>query len=172
MHKQLRSKLHLPVAETLHIAHVLAQSVMGWLTGANMTADKGRHKAWRSHLLAPKDGSDKPTVINFFGRLEFQDGKRKRYLNMQEVASQFYHGRGTVHLHLLVWLENIESIFLEQMIAATSPEDNPPLQSVVEGSQRSYSGSGWPRQDEASSYDAATQRLKLQHLENDYCTSE
>ena len=33
--KQLRAKLQLPVAETLHIAHVLSQTVQGLLTGAN-----------------------------------------------------------------------------------------------------------------------------------------
>ena len=80
MHKQLRSKLHLPVAETLHMAHVLAQSVVGLLTGANQQADKGRHKGWRSHLFAAKDDSNSPTVVNYYGRLEFQDGKRKRWV--------------------------------------------------------------------------------------------
>ena len=41
MTKQFRSKLHLPVAETLHIAHVLAQTVVGLMTGANMTGKDG-----------------------------------------------------------------------------------------------------------------------------------
>ena len=102
MQKQLRSKLHLPVAETLHIAHVLAEAVEGFMTGANKSVDHNTHKGWRSHLFAAKDGSNKSTVINHFGRLEFQDGKRKRYINLNELAAQFYHGRGTVHLHLLV----------------------------------------------------------------------
>ena len=89
MKKQLRSQLHLPVAETLHIAHVLAQSVVGLMTGANQQQNKGRHKGWVSHTFAAKDGSKKSTVINYFGRLEFQDGKRKRYINLQEVAAQY-----------------------------------------------------------------------------------
>ena len=102
--KMLQARLQLPVAETLHIAHVLAQTVVGFLTGANRQAQKshGNTKAWRSHLLAAKDGSGKQTVLNFFGRLEYQDGKRRRYVNQEEAATQFYHGRGTVHLHLLV----------------------------------------------------------------------
>jgi hypothetical protein len=55
-------------------------------------------------------------------------------------------------------------------VAATAPQANAPLLSLVEGSQRSYSGSGWPKQEEASHYDAAAKLLKLQHLEADYCT--
>ena len=85
MSKQLRSKLHLPVAETLHIAHVLAQTVSGFLTGSNAVAGA---KAWKSHVFSCADGT-KRTVVNFFARLEFQDGKRKRYVNMEEVAAQY-----------------------------------------------------------------------------------
>ena len=81
-------------------------------------------------------------MLNFFARLEFQDGKRKRYVGQWEAAHQFYHGRGTVHVHLLVWLTDIPTIQLEKVVAATSPTDNEPLRSLVEGSQRSYSGSG------------------------------
>jgi energy-coupling factor transporter ATP-binding protein EcfA2 len=172
LREQLRSRLHLPVAETLHLAHVLAQTVVGLLTGANRQGQetKGNKKLWTSHIFGPKDGSGRQTVVNFFARLEFQDGKRKRYVNFEEVAAQYYHGRGTVHVHLLIWLENIEAIGLEQSIAATAPTDNEPLRSLVEGSQRSYSGSGWPVQEEPSYYSAEEGLLKLQHLPSDFCT--
>ena len=168
--KMLRARLQLPVAETLHIAHVLAQTVVGFLTGANRTAaGKGKKKAWSSHLLAAKDGSGKNTVLNFFGRLEYQDGKRRRYVNEEEAATQFYHGRGTVHLHLLVWLQHVESIELEKVVAATVPADNPVQKSLVEGSQRSWTGSGWPKEPKASYYDADAGVLRLQHTEEDWC---
>ena len=36
MKKQLRSKLHLPVAETLHIAHVLKELDRGLFSGTNL----------------------------------------------------------------------------------------------------------------------------------------
>ena len=168
-HKMLRSRLKLPVAESLHIAHVLMQLVTGLLTGANQKRDKGRHRGWQSHIFAAKDGSKRKTVLNYFGRLEYQDGKRKRYVNEQEVAAQFYHGRGTVHLHLLVWLQHTEVVGLEEAVSATVPEENEVLTSLVEGSQRSWTGSGWPQQEEASYFNEATKTLHLQHKAEDFC---
>ena len=167
--KMLRARLQLPVAETLHIAHVLAQTVVGFLTGANQQGRDGNSKAWRSHLLAAKDGSGRKTVLNFFGRLEYQDGKRRRYVNKEEAATQFYHGRGTVHLHLLVWLQHVESIELENVVSATVTADNAVQESLVEGSQRSWTGSGWPKEPKASYYDAEAGVLHLQHKEEDWC---
>ena len=79
MTKLLRCRLRLPVAETLHIAHVLAQAVQGLLTGAN------------NLIFAAKDGTGRKTVLNFFGRLEYQDGKRRRYVHGGEVASRPRH---------------------------------------------------------------------------------
>ncbi|CAE7763064.1 unnamed protein product, partial [Symbiodinium necroappetens] len=146
MKKLLCCKLRLPVAETLHIAHVLAQAAQG-----------------------PADGSGRKTVLNFFGRLEYQDGKRRRYVNGQEAASQFYHGRGTVHLHLLVWLQHLEAVKLEESLAATVPVDNPVMSSLVEGSQRSWTGSGWPLEPGASRYNPSAGVLRLHHTESDFC---
>ena len=167
--KLLRARLQLPVAETLHIAHVLAQTVVGFLTGANQQGRDGNAKKWRSHLLSAKDGSGRKTVLNFFGRLEYQDGKRRRYVNEAEAATQFYHGRGTVHLHLLVWLQHVENIQLEKVVSATVPADNPVQESLVEGSQRSWTGSGWPKEPKNSYYDADAGVLHLQHKEQDWC---
>ena len=167
--KLLRAKLQLPVAETLHIAHALTEAVVGLLTGANQSTAAHNRKPWSSHIFAAKDGSGRQTVVNFFGRLEYQDGKRKRYVNHQEVASQFYHGRGTVHLHLLVWLQHLDAVKLEDSISATVPEDNEVMASLVEGSQRSWTGSGWPKQEGPSHLDPNTGRLHLHHSETDFC---
>ena len=167
--KLLRARLKLPVAETLHIAHVLAQTVQGLLTGANRKEAHGTSKAWKSHLFSAKDGSGRRTVLNFFGRLEYQDGKRKRYINQEEVATQFYHGRGTVHLHLLVWLQHVEAVKLEDSLSAAVPAENEVMACLVEGSQRSWTGSGWPKEPKGSYYDAATGLLHLHHSEEDYC---
>ena len=172
MTKLLRCRLRLPVAETLHIAHVLAQAVQGLLTGANNQREgskRANRAPWTSHILAAKDGTGRKTVVNFFGRLEYQDGKRRRYVDGRELASQFYHGRGTVHLHLLVWLQHLEAVKLEDSLAATVPADNPVMSSLVEGSQRSWTGSGWPQESGASRFDASTGVLRLHHTESDFC---
>ena len=167
--KLLRGKLQLPVAETLHIAHVLAQAVQGLLTGANKQNHSGGRKPWKSHIFSAKDGSGRKTVVNFFGRLEYQDGKRRRWVNQEEAATQFYHGRGTVHLHLLVWLKHIETVKLEESISASVPQDNPVMANLVEGSQRSWTGSGWQKENKASHFDSETGRLHLHHSDSDYC---
>ena len=101
-------------------------------------------------------------------RLEFQDGKRKRYVDEKEMPGQFYHGRGTVHAHLLVWLDNVEDIGLEDKISATVPQDNAVMAGLVEGSQRSYTGSGWPVHEGPSKYDAETKQLHLHHTKSDF----
>ena len=168
--KLLRARLQLPVAESLHIAHVLAETVLGFLTGFNQQSTGAKkERAWKSHVFAAQDGSGRKTVLNFFGRLEYQDGKRKRWVNQQEAATQFYHGRGTVHLHLLVWLQNVEAAKLEESVSATVPADNEVMASLVEGSQRSWTGSGWPKDPRPSHYDSEKGLLHLHHSDTDYC---
>ena len=55
MTRQLRKKLRHPVAETLHIAHVLAQTVVGLLTGANKQSNADTSgKVWASHILGTR----------------------------------------------------------------------------------------------------------------------
>ena len=74
-----------------------------------------------------------------------------------------------MYSHLSVWLENIESIQLEHLVKATSPIGNGTLCNLVEGSQRSYTGSGWPIQEEQTWWDAPHGVLRLQHSADDYC---
>ena len=50
--KSLCDRLHMPVAETLHIAHVLSQAVKGLLTGANEGL-----QAKREHVFAAAEGN-------------------------------------------------------------------------------------------------------------------
>ena len=68
------------------------------------------------------------TVINYFARIEFQDGKRKRG---NPNARMPYHGSGRPHVHFLVWLQNVEAIQLPGVVCASLPEDNSPLKSIV-----------------------------------------
>lgn len=87
MAKLLRDRTGLPVAETVHIAHVFVQLVRGALTGRNQNVAGREDRQWHSHLLSCKDDSGNATIVNFFTRLEFQDGQRKE-------GTQQYHGSG------------------------------------------------------------------------------
>ena len=88
MKKAFRSRTWLPAAESCHLAHILKQFVVGLLTGSNRKQVKRKDRHWQQHILAAKDGSNRQTVVNFFARLEFQDGKRKR----KTGRMQDYHG--------------------------------------------------------------------------------
>jgi hypothetical protein len=126
--------------------------------------EQRRSRCWRRHALGPKDGSERSTVVNYFARLEYQDGKRKR----QHYRKQAYHGRGTVHVHCLVWLENVEAARLGETVSATVPSDNERLKTVVLASQQSWSGSGWPVRDDESAWDAGAKLLRLHHTAEDH----
>ena len=64
--------VRLPV-ETLHTAHVFTEMNRGLYSGMNRTAKDG---GWKNHLLGALDGETR-TMVNYFQRLEYQDGKRK-----------------------------------------------------------------------------------------------
>ena len=63
----------------------------------------------------------------------------------------------------------METMQLEDIIAATVPQENAPMADLVEGSQRGNTGSGWPIYQGESNYDAATKTLRLHHSSDDYC---
>ncbi|CAE8598256.1 unnamed protein product [Polarella glacialis] len=156
MQRTCQRRLDLPAAETFHLAHLLVQAAKGLITGANwQRQEKGR--CWVEHILAPVDGSSEATVADFCIRLEFQDGKRKRWTR----SAQNYHGRGTVHLHMLVWLRKISAVNLAAKISAELPPDASAMHSLVEGSQLSWDSSGWPLRNEPSEWDEGAQLLKL-----------
>ena len=156
MQKQCRATLDLPAAETLHVALLLTEMVRGMLTGANkQQSDRG----WKEHVFAAADGSG-TRVLNYFGRLEFQDGKRKK-----AVLSQNYHGRGTVHVHLLVWLHNVKDVDLPSKVFAEFPQE-PALLNLVKESQLDWQYSGWPAREGPTEYDEETQALRLRHPDN------
>ena len=70
--------------ETLHIVHVLEQVVRGYLCGSNT-------KTWGNHVFQYRGIKNEDNVLTYFYRFEFQQ-------------------RGTVHLHMLVWLKNANVI--------------------------------------------------------------
>jgi hypothetical protein len=141
MHEQAalgRPRMHLAMAETLHMAHVLLQLDKGYICG-DMARTGRQDRTWTGHVLGPADGSNTSTVVGHVTRLEFQDGKRKR-------ATQKYHGRGTVHSHSLDYLENVEAIGLEHKLGATVPAQDaePFLHGLVMDSQCDYKDSKLP----------------------------
>ncbi|CAE7474952.1 unnamed protein product, partial [Symbiodinium sp. CCMP2592] len=144
----------MPVAETLHLAHVLTQAVKGLLTGANEGL-----QAKREHVFCSGEGPGK--VRHWVARLEFQDGKRKRHVHRN---GQFYHGRGAVHVHILLWLSDMQAMELSSKIRADIPgEDEPEMRDLVLGSQLDYTSSGWPAREEPTEVSKEDQRLKLHH---------
>ena len=152
--KSLLARLEMPVAETLHLAHVLTQAVKGLLTGAN----EGM-KPKREHIFSSCEGSGR--VRHWVARLEFQDGKRKRHVHRD---GQFYHGRGAVHVHILLWLSDMQAMDLAAKIRADVPGENEPeMRDLVVGSQLDYTSSGWPRREEPTEVAEEEQRLRLHH---------
>ena len=152
--KSLLARLEMPVAETLHLAHVLTQAVKGLLTGANEGLQNKRE-----HVFSSGEGPGK--VRHWVARLEFQDGKRKRHVHRN---GQFYHGRGTVHVHILLWLSDMHAMELPSKIRADIPgEDEAEMRDLVLGSQLDYTSSGWPVREEPTEVQEEEQRLKLHH---------
>ena len=165
MHEQAalgKPRMHLPMAETLHMAHVLMQLDKGYICGSKRNSGR-QDRNWRGHVLGPADPrSSLSTVVGHVTRLEFQDGKRKR-------ASQKYHGRGTVHSHSLDFLENVAAIGLERKLQATVPpkDAEPFMHGLVLDSQCDYKDSKLPIREEPSVYDPVAGKVLLQHTEAD-----
>ena len=152
LEKALSARLHMPVSETLHLAHVLSQAVKGLLTGSNEGLRPGRE-----HVFAATHG--RGGVRYWVARLEFQDGKRKRGVFKE---AQSYHGRGTIHVHILLWLDNMQQMNLASCIRADIPEE-PEMRDLVVGSQLDWVSSGWPLRNEATEVCESDGRLRLHH---------
>lgn len=90
----------LPCLETLNIVHTLEQIVRGYFTGTNSNK-------WNNHVFNYNHSRTQSNVKNFFYCLEFQ-------------------GRGTPHVHLLVWLNNL-STMQTNLIRADIPWENADL---------------------------------------------
>ena len=164
MLKTGRPRRFLAGAETLHMTHVLKEFDRGLFSGSSQNSTSRVSRRWQhDHLLGSQEGADaaRSTTMNFFSRIEFQDGKRKR-------GTQRYHGSGRPHSHSLDFLENVEDIMLEEKMAATvPPETEPLLRGVVLDSQLDYRESGWPVREEPSAWDAEGGCVLLHHTEED-----
>ena len=163
-----KQRLHLAGPETLHMAHVLMQLDKGFISGGRSVMGRTDRSWTDQHLLGPMPGvvddtgAAPQTVVSRVTRLEFQDGKRKQ-------GTQKYHGRGTVHSHSLDFLKNMEAIGLDKKLSAHVPEkkDNRVLRGLVLDGQLDRRSSGVPIREEPSAFDPETDRVLLQHTEED-----
>ena len=159
MRKTLRSRMNLPVGETLHMTHVLLQIVRGFLAGNNQQTRGRADRQWRKHIFSAKDAAGKPTRVITFTRLEFQDGSRKE-------GTKRYDGSGRPHLHVLFFTDDMADMQLEHHLFATKPEQEP-LQGYVHGSQRDRRGADdrgtarWPVYDGEPGFNEALDKLLL-----------
>lgn len=113
--QQLRSETglgptELAAFETHHIAHTLEQIIRGYLCGTN-------DKRWSNHVFSYNRIAKYHNVKTFFYRFEFQK-------------------RGTLHVHLLVWLKDITKT-QHHLIRADIPRTNPELAHLVYTLQQS-----------------------------------
>jgi hypothetical protein len=96
--------------ETAHIVHILAELVRGYLCGSNSNR-------WSNHIFSYNSDKNRSNVKTYFYRFEFQK-------------------RGTAHLHLLVWLNDITKI-QHKYIRADIPKDNADLAYLATTYQKS-----------------------------------
>ena len=108
--------------ETTHIAHILEQIIRGYLCGSN-------DKKWSNHVFNYNNISSFSNILTYFYRFEFQN-------------------RGTVHVHLLVWLKDIKRIRLN-LVRADIPWCNGDLSFDVSNLQKSDKGA-MPLNDSAT----------------------
>ena len=72
-----RRRLQLAGPKALHLAHVLTELFREWVYGGGRKFGDAS-AAWRSAICGRFERADGTRdKINFVGRLEFQDGKRK-----------------------------------------------------------------------------------------------
>ena len=102
----------LPVLETLHVAHVLEQIARGYLAGANTNR-------WRHHVFGNSHKPMDRNVITYFYRFEFQS-------------------RGTLHLHMLVWVKDL-ALIRANLLRASIPWGNAEDAFLVADTQKSSS---------------------------------
>ena len=154
-----RQRLQLAGPEALHLAHLLTELFREWVCGGGRKAGDAT-AAWRNGIFAGAKPDGSKIKVNFVGRLEFQDGKRKE-------ATQDYHGRGAVHLHGLIFAETLQGMNLEQKFQATVPDQGHPLRGMVLDGQPGRGGSGWPVMEGPSFYDEHAEKVQLHHTKED-----
>ena len=92
--------------ETMHIVNALEQTVRGYMCGSNT-------QRWSNHLFNFNRQKKQTNVLTYFYRFEFQD-------------------RGTVHLHMLVWLKDMTKMKLDAIRADIPWQDKSLAERVLD----------------------------------------
>lgn len=162
MQKLLLQRTRLAPFEAMHWAHAMFEICRGLLAGHGRAGGQG----WKQHALGSKraGGEREPNnCVQFFTRLEFQDGSRK-------AGTQRYHGSGRPHAHALFWVRDVRVAVLEDAVAATLdwPAGSENLAAFVRASQPDRDGnSRWPVHEGASKYSTEREQLQVHHTEED-----
>ncbi|CAK0844936.1 unnamed protein product [Prorocentrum cordatum] len=167
MEKTLRTRMYLPVGETLRMSHVLMQIVRGMLAGNNFQMMGDSSRSWTQHVFAARDADGRQVRVQSFTRLEFQDGSRKE-------GTKRYDGSGRPHLHVLFFADDdaMANMGLEHHLFATKPGGfSDDLKGYVDGSQLNKHGdaeSKWPIYHGPSGVHGDDGVVQLKHTEEDH----
>ncbi|CAE7917126.1 unnamed protein product, partial [Symbiodinium necroappetens] len=129
-----RQRLGLAGPEALHLAHLLTELFREWVCGGGRKFGEASSN-WKTSFFGGHRGDGSKIRVNFVGRLEFQDGTRRE-------VTQDYHGRAAVHLHGLVFAEEVGPAQLHTKVVAVVPPEGDPLRGYVLGGQAGRTGSG------------------------------
>ena len=134
-----RGSTELAGFETEHILHTLKQIVRGYLCGSS-------NPKWSNYIFSYNQIAKMKNAKTYFYRFEFQH-------------------RGTVHLHLLVWLKDLHKAQHDR-IHADIPSTNPQLSYLVHKLQPSDKPSNSLQlQNEDSFFETVGEKV-IQHLKH------
>jgi hypothetical protein len=133
--------------EVLAVAHLLHQICAGLLCGVTSG------KKWTQHLLGDKTKREK-CVEAYFARFEFQDGG---------TTHQFGKGRGSLHVHMVVWMRVMPQSLLERELCADFQDCSSDLETIARQVQCSGQPANLEERTEPSAwrFDAIQQKWKL-----------
>ena len=150
----------------MHQTHLLLQINKNFVSGQNQPDARAANN-YLTQIL-PRERPDGTTIpISNFGRIEFQDGKRKK-------ATQSYHGSGRPHLHRLEFVtkkrtqEDLQTFQLHNTIAASTTNLSQQMTKYVLASQLDWScATPLPVIEEESRFDPDTNTYHIQHTIED-----
>jgi len=166
MAKMHVGRMHYPLPETLHQAHLLVQIGKNFVAGHNKEKDRAK-SGHAQQLLKRKRADGACASVASFVRLEFQDGKRRE-------ATQDYHGTGRPHSHQLDFVSargrglEMAALHLEECVLATGQTGDPTLDGYVRSSQEGRQEPPWPVHDGPSHFDPENDCYVLHHTQEDH----